>query len=402
MAVEIVMPAVEMAQDSGILVRWLKAEGEFVKQGEPVMEIETDKTVFEFEAPGSGTLANVSAKEGDEIPVGQVVAVLLAEGESAPQGAAAAAPSVAAPVAQNSASTDGPAQPQPQAAQPGVGKLPLASPKARRLAKEARISLAGVRGSGPDGAVLAADVAQQGGAAAAPSVAEQEYEIIPLKGKRRIIAQRMQQSAQAAPHISLSLSVDVGELKRLVERLSSQVESETGAPLKMTPVLAKVTAAALEKHPRLNAHFVDEEIHQYSAIHLGIAVALDDGLIVPVIRDVGGKKLTDVHVEMQDLLSRARSGRLRSEEIKGGTFTISNLGMFGVEQFTSIVNPPEIGILSIGAIADRAVKAKGEIELRPMMQVTVNVDHRAVDGAVAADFLKTLKSLLENPYLLFS
>ena len=212
----------------------------------------------------------------------------------------------------------------------------------------------------------------------------------------------MQQSAQAAPHISLSLSVDVGELQRLVERLSSQIESETGAPLKMTPVLAKVTAAALEKHPRLNAHFVGEEIHQYSAIHLGIAVALDDGLIVPVVRDVGGKKLTDVQVEMQDLLSRARSGRLRPEEIKGGTFTISNLGMFGIEQFTSIVNPPEIGILSVGAIADRAVKANDQIALRPMMQVTVNVDHRAVDGAVAADFLKTLKSLFENPYLLFS
>ena len=402
MAVEIVMPAVEMAQDSGILVRWLKAEGEFVKQGEPVMEIETDKTVFEFEAPGSGTLANVSAKEGDEIPVGQVVAVLLAEGESAPEGAAAAPQSVAAPVAESRASADGSAQAQPQAAQPGVGKLPLASPKARRLAKEAGISLASVRGSGPEGAVLTADVAQQGGAAAAPSIARKEYEVIPLKGKRRIIAQRMQQSAQAAPHISLSLSVDVGELQRLVERLSSQVESKTGAPLKMTPVLAKVTAAALEKHPRLNAHFVDEEIHQYSAIHLGIAVALDDGLIVPVIRDVGGKKLTDVHIEMQDLLSRARSGRLRPEEIKGGTFTVSNLGMFGVEQFTSIVNPPEIGILSVGAIADRAVKANGQIALRPMMQVTVNVDHRAVDGAVAADFLKTLKSLLENPYLLFS
>ena len=402
MAVEIVMPAVEMAQDTGILVRWLKAEGEFVKQGEPVMEIETDKTVFEFEAPGSGTLANVSAKEGDEIPVGQVVAVLLAEGESAPKGAAAAAQSVASPVAESSASEDGAAQAPSQAAQPTVGKLPLASPKARRLAAEAGISLASVRGSGPDGAVLAADVGPHRGAEAAPSVAEREYEIIPLKGKRRIIAQRMQQSAQAAPHISLSLSVDVGELQRLVERLSSQVESKTGAPLKMTPVLAKVTAAALEKHPRLNAQFVDEEIHQYSRIHLGIAVALEDGLIVPVIRDVGRKKLTDVHVEMQDLLSRARSGRLRSDEIKGGTFTISNLGMFGVEQFTSIVNPPEIGILSVGTITDRAVKANDQIALRPMMQVTVNVDHRAVDGAVAADFLKTLKSLLENPYLLFS
>ena len=402
MAVEIVMPAVEMAQDSGILVRWLKAEGEFVKQGEPVMEIETDKTVFEFEAPGSGTLANVSAKEGDEIPVGQVVAVLLAEGESAPEGAAATAKTVATPVAESSASGGGAAQAPSQAVQPAVGKMPLASPKARRLAAEAGISLASVRGSGPDGAVLAADVGPHRGAEAAPSVAEQEYEIIRLKGKRRIIAERMQQSAQAAPHISLSLSVDVGELQRLVERLSSQVESKTGAPLKMTPVLAKVTAAALEKHPRLNAHFVDEEIHQYSKIHLGIAVALDDGLIVPVIRDVGGKKLTDVHVEMQDLLSRARSGRLRSDEIKGGTFTVSNLGMFGVEQFTSIVNPPEIGILSVGAIADRAVKANDQIALRPMMQVTVNVDHRAVDGAVAADFLKTLKSLLENPYLLFS
>ena len=402
MAVEIVMPAVEMAQDSGILVRWLKAEGEFVKQGEPVMEIETDKTVFEFEAPGSGTLANVSAKEGDEIPVGQVMAVLLAEGESAPKEAAASTKSVATPLAESPASADGAAQAPSQAAQPAVGKMPLASPKARRLAAEAGISLASVRGSGPDGAVLAGDVAQQRGAEAAPPVAEQEYEIIPLKGKRRIIAERMQQSAQAAPHISLSLSVDVGELQRLVERLSSQVESETGAPLKMTPVLAKVTAAALEKHPRLNAHFVDEEIHQYSAIHLGIAVALDDGLIVPVIRDVGGKKLTDIHIEMQDLLSRARSGRLRPEEIKGGTFTISNLGMFGIEQFTSIVNPPEIGILSVGTITDRAVKVNDQIALRPMMQVTVNVDHRAVDGAVAADFLKTLKSLLENPYLLFS
>ena len=396
------MPAVEMAQDSGILVRWLKAEGEFVKQGEPVMEIETDKTVFEFEAPGSGTLANVSAKEGDEIPVGQVVAVLLAEGESAPKEAAASTKSVATPLAESPASADGAAQAPSQAAQPAVGKMPLASPKARRLAAEAGISLASVRGSGPDGAVLAGDVAQQRGAEAAPPVAEQEYEIIPLTGKRRIIAERMQQSAQAAPHISLSLSVDVGELQRLVERLSSQVESETGAPLKMTPVLAKVTATALEKHPRLNAHFVDEEIHQYSAIHLGIAVALEDGLIVPVIRDVGGKKLTDIHIEMQDLLSRARSGRLRPEEIKGGTFTISNLGMFGVEQFTSIVNPPEIGILSVGTITDRAVKVNDQIALRPMMQVTVNVDHRAVDGAVAADFLKTLKSLLENPYLLFS
>ena len=402
MAVEIIMPAVEMAQDSGILVRWLKAEGDFVKQGEPVMEIETDKTVFEFEAPGSGTLANVSAKEGDEIPVGQVVAVLLAEGESAPKEAAARTKSVATPLAEGPASADGAAQVPAQAAQPSVGKLQLASPKARRLAAEAGVSLASVRGSGPDGAVLAADVAQPRGAEAAPSVAEQEYEIIPLKGKRRIIAERMQQSAQAAPHISLSLSVDVGELQRLVARLSSQVESETGAPLKMTPVLAKVTAAALEKHPRLNAQFVDQEIHQYSRVHLGIAVALEDGLIVPVVRDVGRKKLTDIHVEMQDLLSRARSGRLRSDEIKGGTFTISNLGMFGVEQFTSIVNPPEIGILSVGTITDRAVKANDQIALRPMMQVTVNVDHRAVDGAVAADFLKTLKSLLENPYLLFS
>ena len=195
MAVEIVMPAVEMAQDSGILVRWLKAEGEFVKQGEPVMEIETDKTVFEFEAPGSGTLANVSAKEGDEIPVGQVVAVLLAEGESASEGTAAPAKTVAASAAEGPASADGAAQAPSQAAQPSVGKLPLASPKARRLAAEAGVSLAGVRGSGPDGAVLAADVAQHRGAAAAPSVAEQEYEIIPLKGKRRIIAERMQQRA---------------------------------------------------------------------------------------------------------------------------------------------------------------------------------------------------------------
>lgn len=398
MAVEIIMPALEMAQDSGTLVRWLKAEGDFVEQGEPVMEIETDKTVFEFEAPGSGILANVTAKEGDEVPVGRVIAVLLRQEESAPRETMVPEKSGVTPMARSSTAVDGATEEKPKTSQSGGEKMPLASPKARRLAAEEGILLTDIKGSGPHGAVLATDVKRDRGTETAAPLSGQEYKVIPLKGKRRVIANRMQQSSQAAPHISLSLSIDVRELQNLIERLGPQFESRTGAPLKATPVLAKVTATALEKNPRLNAQFVSGEIHQYNAIHLGIAVALDDGLIVPVIRNVECKKLIDIHSELRDLLPRARSGRLQSGEIKGGTFTISNLGMFGVEQFTSIVNPPEIGILSVGAITDRAMEVNEQIALRPMIQVTVNVDHRAVDGAVAANFLRTFKNLLENPH----
>jgi len=223
--------------------------------------------------------------------------------------------------------------------------------------------------------------------------------LVPLKGKRRTIAERTLRSYLSAPHISLSLSVDMGEVQKVIESATGTIQSGAASPLKITSVLSKVVALALLKHPKLNAHLVDQEIRQYHRVHLGVAVALKDGLIVPVIRDADRKQLMEVHSELQELQKRARIGRLRPDEITGSTFTISNLGMYGIEEFTAILNPPEVGILSVGCVSSRPIKIQDQIDFRPMMQLTVNVDHRAIDGAVAARFLKTLKDLLENPSL---
>ena len=465
MAIEVVMPALEISQDIGTLVHWLKSEGDLVQKGDPLMEIETDKVTVEIESPGTGVLANITAQPGDEVPVGQLIALLLDEGETPsepevpPEGGEPSereAPSETKNVA--SVPEDFPVRERNKVGATPVARrlaeengidltdvsvaigaetiqkahvlayiesqkllkdrredeeaplcLIMASPKARRLASEHGLDIASLPGSGPDGAVLAGDVQK---ALVDPSkgtlesqklpTTSDEHTIIPIKGIRKVIAERLQASYQTAPHISLSLSADVTEVLRISERLSSAVQEETGHPLTMTAILAKVVGATLREHPRLNAHLVDDEIHEFSAVHLGIAVALEDGLIVPVIRSVQQRGLSSIQSELSDLTSRARKGTIKLNEVKGGTFTISNLGMFGVEQFTAILNPPEVAILSIGTITDVPVGVDGEVVLRPIMQVTINADHRAVDGAVAARFLSALKKALENPWLLLT
>lgn len=465
MPTEVVMPALEISQDTGTLVHWLKSEGDLVQKGDPLMEIETDKVTVEIESPGTGVLANITAQPGDEVPVGQLIALLLAEGElplesesplegeelseretqsetrkviptSENSPARELSKVVATPVARRLAEENGidlaeisdaigadriqkahvlaylesrTSMKDHRDDQEDPKHFTTASPKARRLASEHGLDMATLAGSGPDGAVLAGDVQEALAVRSKSTLASRalptksgEPRVIPVKGMRKVIADRLQESYQTAPHISLSLSADVTEILRISERLSSAVQEETGHPLTMTAILAKVVGATLCEHPRLNAHLVDDEIREFSDVHLGIAVALEDGLIVPVIRSVEQRGLSSIQSELNDLTSRARKGTIKLNEVKGGTFTISNLGMFGIEHFTAILNPPEVAILSIGTVTDVPVGVDGEVVLRPIMQVTINADHRAVDGAVAARFLAALKKALENPWLLLA
>ncbi len=441
----VVMPALEMAQETGTLLRWLKSEGEQVQRGEPLMEIETDKVTLEIESGGSGVLTQVNAGPGDEVPVGQVIALLLAEGEEAgalaavsapparPARALPASPVAAKPAAASRASAAVAASPLARrlAAEHGVdlSELPaasgriskadvlawlereaatadqrvLASPLARRLAAERGIELATLAGSGPQGAVLAGDVQMAAPeVAAAPETADMDevLRVVPLTGMRGAIAARTQASARTAPHISLTLSADMSEALRLQQQLSSAVQAASGHKLTLTTLLARAVAATLKAHARLNAHLLEDEIREFRPVHLGVAVALEDGLLVPVMRDCDTLGLAQLQANLEQVAQRARARTLTATELRGATFTLSNLGMYGIEHFSAIINPPEVAILAVGAVQERVVALAGQAVVRPMLQLTINVDHRAVDGAVAAAFLRDLKNLLEDPWSL--
>jgi pyruvate dehydrogenase E2 component (dihydrolipoamide acetyltransferase) len=334
------------------------------------------------------------------VATGTVVALLLAEGEQSPR-APDSKPGAPVPHSVVESVAEGH---RPDSIRDDVlPQLTPASPKARRLAVERGVEIATIQGTGPDGAVLASDVLRLvGGLAPAGSEESAEFSIVPITGMRKTIADRTQHSYQSAPHISLSLSIDMTETLHLYDRMKASVRVETGLDLTMTAVLARVISVALGQHPRLNAHLVGDEIREYRAVHLGIAVALDDGLIVPVIHHAEQKKLVQLQTELHDLVNRARAGSLKREDVSGGTFTVSNLGTFGIEHFTAIVNPPQVGIAGAGVIQDIPAGREGQVVLRPMMVLTVNVDHRAVDGAVAAAFLRQLKQNFENPYVVLA
>lgn len=401
---EIVMPALEMAQESGKLVRWLKAEGAYVEKGDPIMEIETDKALVEIEAPSSGILSDVSAQAGDEVPVGRVIAMLLTESE--PRKAALPLTTVgAAPPVVKTEVAARPSFPQtrpaaPETCQTSERRVPVATPKARRLAAERHIDLRAVQGSGPDGAVQVTDIEAFLQAAAKPHEFEKDYTVIPIEGMRRQIADRMQRSHQHAPQIALTTSIDMTGVQELRRSANSALGAGDAPHLTVTAVMLKAIASSLLENPRINSHLMEQEIREYRVFHLGIAVALEDGLIVPVIRNVESKTLATIQSEVTDLVARARGRHLKLVESQGATFTVSNLGMFGVDQFSAIVNPPEVGILSVGTIKGTPSEIQGTIVLRPVVQVTLNVDHRAVDGAVAAKFLSCLKERLESPFSL--
>jgi pyruvate dehydrogenase E2 component (dihydrolipoamide acetyltransferase) len=382
MPTDVIMPALGVAQETGKVLKWLRSEGDEVEEGAPLLEIETDKVTVEVEAPASGTLAAVRFAEGADVPVGQVVALILATGEEAPAAAPAAVkPQEQAPVP---VATGG----NGSRSTARQARRPLASPKARRIAKERGVDLASLTGSGPRGAVLAADVE---GAGTATDAAPQPAEVGAIWQR---MAERTTQSWQTAPHFYLSRDVDAG---RLDAWRDSARRREGYERLTHTDLLVKVAAAALRRHPRVNAAWRDGGIADNDDVNVGIAVAVDDGLVVPVVRGADGLELRAVLERRVELVDAARAGTLRPDDVGGATFTISNLGMFGVDAFAAILNAPQAAILAVGRIANRVVPVDGRPEIRPMCTLTVSFDHRVVDGARGAQFLDTLAELVEEP-----
>lgn len=430
------MPALEMAQDSGKLIQWLKSEGEEVRKGEALMEIETDKVTVEIEAPADGVLAGVKASPGEDVPVGQVIAWILAPGEAVPAGEAVgmAVVEVARPgtKATEPVSTAVSASPVAlrMAAQhgidlkkikPGGGRVEkadveaflaeqkgdgnarrvAASPKARRLAAERGLSLKEVVGSGPEGAVLAADVLQAVDVAkevlaSTPAPASEPLPIEEVSHVWQVMAERVTHHWQEIPHFYLVRDVSAS---RLVEWRKEVMQAST-VKVTFTDLLVKAAGKALRQHPRLNAIWRDGKIEFKDEVNVGIAVAVTEGLIVPVIRNADLLGVEEIAVRRLELVERAQTGKLRPEDILGGTFTISNLGMYGVDGFQAIVNGPQAAILAVGRIADRVVAEDGQAVVRPMMTVTLSCDHRVVDGARGAEFLQGLTKFLEQPLLI--
>jgi pyruvate dehydrogenase E2 component (dihydrolipoamide acetyltransferase) len=441
----IIMPVLGMNQDSGKIVRWLVAEGQAVKKGEPLLEVETDKAVAEIEAPASGVLGKVSAREGDDVPVGTLIAVILPDGQPQEQPAVAAqpyppakpaAPQITAPKASPIAAriaaehnldlalvhSDGGRVEKADVlayiqAQQKIGRQP-ASPKARRLAAERKLDLAALKGSGPGGAVLAADVEASAVQSAAfpqtapPQVspaslppaetegwgAEVPFSEISPSSIGRIMSERTAAAWREAPHFFLMREVDATRL--IAWREIAGIE--TGVKVTYTDLLVRLATFALRKHPRLNARFQSGKIQLLGEINIGIAAAVEDGLVVPVIHSADLLSITEIASTRLELVERARSGRLRPEDISGGTFTISNLGMYGVDTFLAVLNPPQAAILAVGRIAERVVAVAGQPTVRPVMGLSLSFDHRVIDGARGAMFLDTLARLIEEPLTLVS
>src|SRR5882724_7494265 len=395
MAISVVMPALEMAQENGKLLAWRKKEGESVTKGEPLLEIETDKAVVEIEAPGDGILAGITAEVGAVIPVGETIAWLVAPGEKAPEKAATAAPAARATSAAQAAAA-APAQVRTAAAGAGA----QISPKARRLAKELGVEIAGIQGTGPDGTITSEDVQAAANAkgTAAPStttVAAGVGATEPLSQLARLMAERTTQSWTSVPHFFLVQSVDCGALIAAQKKLS--VGSAAGTAPTITDLLIKLIARVLEKHPRMNASWVGDGVRLNVDINISVAMAVKDGVVGAVIPKANTQPIAALSVLRRELTERARAGKLRPADISGGTFTLSNLGMYKVDAFTAIITPPQCAILAVGAIADAVVPVDGKPGIRPMMTMTLSSDHRVVDGARAAEFLGELAGAIREP-----
>jgi pyruvate dehydrogenase E2 component (dihydrolipoamide acetyltransferase) len=418
-AKEATLPRLGQGMESGVVVKWLKAEGDNVEKGEPLYEVETDKATQEVEAEASGVLLKILVESG-EVPVGQTVAVIGEAGEtyeaSAPVVADAPAEVVEPAVIESDEPVAAPVvveQNEPVAAsavsEPAVnGERVKASPLARRIARERGIDLASLTGTGPDGRIVAEDVERPQKAApavaaavtpapqvAAPVAQAGDVESIPLSTIRRTIARRLT-AAWEVPVFVLTVSVDMTPANSLIERAR---EMNPDVRITITDLFAKVCAQALMRHSDVNVQYSADAILQFPSAHIGIAAAVPQGLVVPVIRSVERLSLAETALHRADVIGRARENKLQQSDLEGGTFTISNLGMFGVEQFTAILNPPQAAILAVGATEERAVVVGGEVVARPTMTMSLTVDHRAVDGAPAADFLRTVKTFLEEPAL---
>ena len=391
MAISVVMPALELTQESGKLLAWRKKEGESVRKGEPLLEIETDKAVVEIEAPGDGILAGVKAHEGAVVPVGQIIAWIVLPGEQPPAEATpAAAPSKA------QASTAQPSRSTAQIPERLAGPSPRLSPKARRLAKEHGLDINSLRGSGPEGEILAEDVLalveSKGAPAAAPA-----SNLESLSSIGRLMAERTTQSWTSVPHFFVARDIDAGALVEVREKMAPAIEKARGVKPTHTDLLVALVARVLLKHPRVNGSWTAEGIRLHPEANVAVAMAVKDAVVAPVIHNAHKAELGEIAVHRRDLSGRARAGKLHPPDITGATFTISNLGMYKVDAFTAIISPPQAAILAVGRIADRVVPVDGQPGIRPMMTLTLSCDHRVVDGARAAEFLNDLAEAIRDP-----
>jgi pyruvate dehydrogenase E2 component (dihydrolipoamide acetyltransferase) len=398
MAFSVVMPALEMAQETGKLIAWRKQEGDRVTKGEPLLDIETDKAVMEVEAPADGILAGISAIAGADIPVGQTIAWIVAPDEKPPaeKESAIAAPAARA-VSQKTEHT------APVAA--NVHESPATSsarisPKARRLAKELGVDIAAVRGSGPGGEILASDVQAAAASPIASSAATPEkisgrLEVPSTLG--RLMAERTTQSWTSVPHFFVTRDVDADVLNSYREKLAPEIERTHQVRITHTDLLVALISRVLLKHPRLNSSWTAEGIRLHDRVNMGVAIAVNDGVVAAVIPNAHTASVAEIATQRRDVAERARAGKLRPTDIADATFTISNLGMYHVDQFTAIITPPQAAILAVGAIAGRVVAVEGQPTVRPMLTLTLSSDHRVVDGARAATFMEELAQALRDP-----
>ena len=405
MAFSIVMPALEMAQETGKLLAWRKKEGDRVSKGEPLLEIETDKAVVEVEAPADGFLAGIKAAEGDDIPVGQTIAWIVNAGEKPPAETSANAPTTRAGVQPRPAQTRGPAPVPASASAIQAATSPKISPKARRLAKDWGVDIALVKGTGPSGEILAQDVesasrakgASDAAASDAVPAAKDSGNIEVPTSLGRIMAERTTQSWTTVPHFFVTRDVDATALNAYRERAAVESEREHQLRVTHTDLLIALVARVLLKHPRLNASWSAEGIRLHSHVNMGVAIAVNDGVVAAVIPNAHATTVSGIAIQRRDVAERARAGKLRPADIADATFTISNLGMYQVDQFSAIITPPQAAILAVGSIADRVVALQGKAVVRPMMTLTLSCDHRVADGARAAMFLRDLADGLRDP-----
>lgn len=392
MATHVIMPALGVAQQTGILIKWLKAEGQSVTKGEPLMEIETDKATVEIEAPGSGVLTEVIAKAGDEVPVGQRIAFILAPGESLPT-----------EVARRARPTSGAKETAPKSpantsstvdsAEARVERV-LASPAAKRIARERGVDLTALKGSGPHGSVLAEDVLRAALDSSTATTATSKVEQLEsLSAMRRIVGERMTESKRSAPHFYLSVEVDMSTVSNLRSSWKQRGESEVPS---INDFILYACARTLKDFPSVNSSFTEQKIKLHADINLGMAVAVDEGLIVPVIRNADRLSLTELAAQTLLCIDKAQKKKLLPLDYEGGTFTVSNLGMLGIDSFVAIINPPQCAILAVGRVASRVVVDDGMFAIKSLMTATLSADHRVIDGAIGARFLRQFKDCLEK------
>ena len=402
MVTKVLMEALSPTMEEGKVLTWLKQEGDAVSDGDVLAEVETDKAVMELQARGAGVLRRIVAPEGATVEVGTVVGIIADPNDElpdlpqagAPRARAAAKEAPAKPAAEAPAAPRPVEAPAPAPAAASGGRI-KASPLARRMASERGLDLSRLAGSGPGGRIIKRDV-EEGAAMPAPSAAAAPggFEDVELSQIRKTIARRLVASLGPIPHFFLTTEVDMERAAIAREELNAL---EAGPRISFNDIILKVVAQALRQHRACNAWWMEDRIRYFDDVHLSVAVAVEDGLITPVIRDAHRKSLREIATESRALAERARERRLTPEEYTGGTFSVSNLGMFDIDEFTAVINPPEAGIIAVGSIVERPVLVDGELEARRRMRLTMSCDHRVIDGATGAQFLQTVKRMLENP-----